>query len=143
MSLNDTSINSEKKFPIFHNSGQQCSQVIIQTYSTSFASAVGLLHKDLRQSIYIIYGFVRIADEIVDTFHEYNKKMLPRNLRNKPIMITVLEYNIDLKLIEDFFKSMEMDLGICNYDGERYKEYIYVSSEVVGLKCLYVFCKGR
>ena len=144
---------------LFHNVSQQCSQITTKTYSTSFASAIHLLHKDIRRPIYNIYGFVRFADEIVDTFHEHDKENLlkqfkeetyraiRRRLSLNPILhslqITVNEYNIDLNLIEDFFKSMEMDLSIQKYNADKYKDYIYGSAEVVGLMCLYVFCEGN
>lgn len=143
---------------LFHKVSQQCSQVTTETYSTSFASAIRLLHKDIRQPIYNIYGFVRFADEIVDTFHEHDKGTLLKEfkietynaIRQKislnPILhsfqMTVNEYHIDMTLIEDFFKSMEMDLSIQEYDCKNYEKYIYGSAEVVGLMCLYVFCEG-
>jgi phytoene/squalene synthetase len=118
-----------------------------------------MLHKDLRQPIYNIYGFVRLADEIVDTFHHLDKQTLladfkketyeaiERGLSLNPILHsfqrTVNQYNIDHKLIEAFFRSMEFDLSKRNYDEAGYKEYIYGSAEVVGLMCLYVFCEGN
>lgn len=117
-----------------------------------------MLHKDLRAPIHNIYGFVRFADEIVDTFHEHDKAQLlgafkketwdaiDRGISLNPILNsfqrTVNEYNIDHKLVEAFFHSMEMDLEKKSYDCEGYKEYIYGSAEVVGLMCLYVFCEG-
>jgi phytoene/squalene synthetase len=117
------------------------------------------LHYDLRRPIYNIYGFVRLADEIVDTFHEYDKQTLlaqykaetyaaiNRKLSLNPILhsfqLTVNEYQIDIELIEAFFKSMEMDLGKTQYDSDGYCEYIYGSAEVVGLMCLFVFCEGN
>ena len=143
---------------LFHKVSQQCSQATTEAYSTSFASAIRLLHKDIRQPIYNIYGFVRFADEIVDTFHGHDKenlliefkketyKAISQKISLNPILhsfqITVNEYNIDIALIEDFFKSMEMDLKILQYDCSSYKEYIYGSAEVVGLMCLYIFCEG-
>lgn len=143
---------------LFHNVSQRCSQIATETYSTSFASAIRLLHKDIRQPIYNIYGFVRFADEIVDTFHEHDKNTLLKEFKTEtynainqklslnPILhsfqITVNEYHIDRELIEDFFKSMEMDLSIQQYNSNSYKEYIYGSAEVVGLMCLYIFCEG-
>ncbi len=144
---------------LFHKVSQQCSRVTTETYSTSFASAIRLLHKDIRQPIYNIYGFVRFADEIVDTFHGHAKETLLHEFKRdtycaisqkislNPILnsfqITVNEYNIDLGLIEHFFKSMEMDLSIQEYDSDKYSAYIYGSAEVVGLMCLYVFCEGN
>jgi phytoene/squalene synthetase len=118
-----------------------------------------MLHKDLRQPVFNIYGFVRFADEIVDTFHDYDKSLLLQQFRTEtydaikrgislnPILNsfqrTVNEFNIDHKLIDAFFNSMEMDLNKKAYDCQGYKEYIYGSAEVVGLMCLYVFCEGK
>jgi phytoene/squalene synthetase len=135
-----------------------CSRITTEEYSTSFSSAIRLLHKDLRAPIYNIYGFVRFADEIVDTFHEFDKVSLleqfkretydavERKISLNPILhsfqLTVNEFNIDPHLIEAFFHSMEMDLHKRDYDKRHYQEYIYGSAEVVGLMCLYVFCEG-
>jgi phytoene/squalene synthetase len=143
---------------LFHNTSQQCSKITTETYSTSFSSAIRLLHKDLRTPIYNIYGFVRFADEIVDTFHGYDKKQLldefkietsnaiERGISLNPVLhsfqITVNEYKIDRALVDAFFKSMEWDLNKAKYDSEGYAAYIYGSAEVVGLMCLYVFCAG-
>ena len=144
---------------LFLKVSEQCSRVVTEKYSTSFCSAIRLLHKDLRAPVFNIYGFVRFADEIVDTFHDYDKKTLlaqfkqetyeaiHRGISLNPILNsfqkTVNEYNIDLDLVEAFFTSMEMDLSQTRYTCESYKEYIYGSAEVVGLMCLYVFCEGR
>lgn len=143
---------------LFHEVSQQCSKAVTEKYSTSFSSAIKLLHADLRTPIYNIYGFVRFADEIVDTFHQYKKEELltefkketyaaiDRGISLNPILhsfqITVREYNINYDLIEAFFNSMEMDLSKTAYNSNGYKEYIYGSAEVVGLMCLYVFCEG-
>jgi len=143
---------------LFHSTSQQCSKITTETYSTSFSSAIKLLHKDLRTPIYNIYGFVRFADEIVDTFHGYDKEQLlnefrietynaiERGISLNPVLhsfqITVNEYKIDLDLIDAFFTSMECDLSKAKYDAEGYAAYIYGSAEVVGLMCLYVFCEG-
>lgn len=143
---------------LFHDVSQQCSKAVTEKYSTSFSSAIQLLHPDLRTPIYNIYGFVRFADEIVDTFHQYRKEELltefrkdtyaaiERGISLNPILhsfqITVREYNISHDLIEAFFNSMEMDLSKTTYNSNGYKEYIYGSAEVVGLMCLYVFCEG-
>ncbi len=140
---------------LFHTVSQQCSKITTERYSTSFASAIKLLHADLREPVYNIYGFVRFADEIVDTFHDYDKEYLLQQFKEEtyrairsgisvnPILhsfqMTVNKYNIDHKLIDAFFRSMEMDLGKTNYDTEGYNEYIYGSAEVVGLMCLHVF----
>lgn len=144
---------------LFHTTSEKCSRVVTENYSTSFCSAIGLLHRDLQTPIFNIYGFVRFADEIVDTFHSFDKALLleefkketfdavQRGISLNPILHsfqrTVKEYKIDYKLIEAFFHSMEQDLGKQAYNQEEYKEYIYGSAEVVGLMCLYVFCEGK
>ncbi|MBS4065705.1 MAG: phytoene/squalene synthase family protein [Chitinophagaceae bacterium] len=143
---------------LFHEVSQLCSRVTTERYSTSFSSSIRLLHQDLRQPIHNIYGFVRFADEIVDTFHEHDKEELLRQFKKEtydaierrislnPILhsfqLTVNEYKIDHALIEAFFKSMEMDLDKQQYNQQTYNEYIYGSAEVVGLMCLYVFVEG-
>ena len=144
---------------LFHKVSQLCSRITTEEYSTSFASAIRLLHKDLRKPIYNIYGFVRFADEIVDTFHEYDKESLLKQFRIEtseaierkislnPILhsfqLTVNQYKISSELVEAFFNSMEMDLHKQQYDINCYKNYIYGSAEVVGLMCLCVFCDGE
>lgn len=144
---------------LFHELSQQCSKATTHMYSTSFSSAIQLLHKDLRVPIFNIYGFVRLADEIVDTFHQYNKEELlaefkretyaaiERRISLNPILhsfqLTVNKYQVSPDLIEAFFKSMEMDLRTTTFNSEGYKEYIYGSAEVVGLMCLYVFCDSN
>lgn len=143
---------------IFNSVSERCSVITTRQYSTSFSTAIRLLHKDMRQPICNIYGFVRFADEIVDTFHDFNKeellgefkaetyKAIERKISLNPILQsfqkTVNEYNIDHNLIEAFFQSMAMDLDIKKYDNTNFGEYIYGSAEVVGLMCLYVFCEG-
>ena len=143
----------------FHTVSEKCSRIVTENYSTSFSSAIRLLHRDLRAPIHNIYGFVRFADEIVDTFHEYDKAFLlqefkkatyeaiKRGISLNPILNsfqrTVNEYNIDIRLIDSFFRSMEFDLSKSAYDKDEYSEYIYGSAEVVGLMCLYVFCEGK
>jgi 15-cis-phytoene synthase len=144
---------------LFHTTSENCSKIITEKYSTSFSSAIRMLHKDLRKPVFNIYGFVRFADEIVDTFHDYDKEYLldrfkqdtydaiQRGISLNPVLNsfqrTVNEFNIDLKLVDAFFQSMQMDLNKKTYDSEGYKEYIYGSAEVVGLMCLYVFCEGK
>lgn len=144
---------------LFHKVSQCCSRITTEAYSSSFSSAIRLLHKDLRNPIYNIYGFVRFADEIVDTFHDYNKadllqqfkqetfEAIDRGISLNPILhsfqMTVNQYRIDRALVHDFFKSMEMDLNRQWYDTAGYNEYIYGSAEVVGLMCLYIFCEGN
>ncbi len=143
---------------LFHELSQQCSKATTEKYSTSFSSAIKLLHADLRTPIFNIYGFVRFADEIVDTFHQHNKELLlqefktetfaaiERGISLNPILhsfqMTVNAYDIAPELVEAFFTSMEMDLSKANYDREGYAKYIYGSAEVVGLMCLYIFCEG-
>jgi phytoene/squalene synthetase len=143
---------------LFHKVSYDCSRVVTENYSTSFSSAIQLLHKDLRVPIYNIYGFVRFADEIVDTFHQHNKidlldqfkaetfsaieKVISLNPILNSFQKTVNQFAIDHQLIHAFFKSMESDLTQNNYDRQGYEEYIYGSAEVVGLMCLYVFCEG-
>ena len=140
---------------LFHNASENCSRAVTKKYSTSFSSAIGLLHRDLRAPIFNIYGFVRLADEIVDTFHDYDKSLLlqefkkdtwdaiQRGISLNPILhsfqMTVNQYQIDLKLIDAFFHSMEMDLSKKVYNNAEYGEYIYGSAEVVGLMCLKVY----
>lgn len=137
----------------------ECSKNVTKSYSTSFASAVKMLSPSIRQDIYNIYGFVRFADEIVDSFHDYDKeklfnlfeKDLYRALENKislnPILNsfqhTVEKYNIPMELIDAFLKSMKLDLIKTEYKTtQEYQEYIYGSADVVGLMCLKVFVKG-
>ncbi|KYP16023.1 phytoene/squalene synthase family protein [Flavihumibacter sp. CACIAM 22H1] len=143
---------------LFHTVCELSSKLTTERYSTSFSSAIKLLHHDLRQPIFNIYGFVRFADEIVDTFHSYDKETLIKEFKEQtyqaidrkislnPILhsfqLTVNQYNIDHELIEAFFRSMEMDLDQKTYDHQGYLDYIYGSAEVVGLMCLYVFCEG-
>jgi 15-cis-phytoene synthase len=143
---------------LFNKVSNDCSKTITTNYSTSFSSAIKLLHPDLRKPIFNIYGFVRLADEIVDTFHTHDKEWLlqqfeeqtydaiNRGISLNPVLNsfqqTVNEFGIDLKLIDAFFKSMESDLKQNNYDRQGFEDYIYGSAEVVGLMCLYVFCEG-
>lgn len=143
---------------LFHKVSHECSRITTERYSTSFSSAIKLLHNDLRGPIYDIYGLVRFADEIVDTFHDHDKATLLADFKRQtyeaidkgislnPILQsfqrTVNRYNIDPQLIEAFFKSMEFDLDKSKYDASGYAEYIYGSAEVVGLMCLYVFLNG-
>jgi phytoene synthase len=127
-------------------------------YSSSFSSSIKLLHKDLQQPIYDIYGFVRFADEIVDTFHDYDKPALFKQFKAdtylaleqkislNPILhrfqMTYHRYKIDPALLDAFLFSMEMDLNQHAHDEASYQKYIYGSAEVVGLMCLYIFCNG-
>ncbi len=143
---------------LFEKTTLKCSKIITQTYSTSFTLGIKMLDKSIQPPIYSIYGFVRYADEIVDTFHEFDKEKLlekfeedtyqaiSQKISLNPVLhsfqIVVNKYNIDLELIKAFLHSMKMDLNLTNYDTNLYKEYIYGSAEVVGLMCLKVFCNG-
>lgn len=143
---------------LFHHVSQRCSKATAETYSTSFAAAIRLLHKDLQGPVHSIYGFVRFADEIVDTFHQWNKEDLlnrfeadtwasiSEGISLNPILHSfqhcVNHYGIDHALIRAFFHSMRMDLNRSRHEQHTYEEYIYGSAEVVGLMCLVVFCEG-
>ena len=144
---------------IFDKVSNDCSKLVIKKYSTSFYFSSSLLSKTVRQDIFNIYGFVRLADEIVDTFHDFPKKELLedfekelwRSLENKislnPILnsfqFTVNKYSIPKDLISSFLDSMKMDLEKKEYNSvEEYKKYIYGSADVVGLMCLRVFVDG-
>ncbi|MFL2666514.1 MAG: phytoene/squalene synthase family protein [Flavobacteriaceae bacterium] len=144
---------------LFDNVSEICSKAVTESYSTSFSLATKMLSTSIRQDIYNIYGFVRFADEIVDSFHNYNKEELLNNfekelkysLENKislnPILNsfqkTVHKYNIDVKLINAFLKSMRWDLNKKQYlDKSEFDEYVYGSADVVGLMCLKVFVEG-
>ena len=144
---------------LFDNVGIRTSKLVTNTYSTSFSLGIKFLDKEFHDPIYSIYGFVRFADEIVDTFHDFNKKELldefkvetyraiERGISLNPILNSfqkvINDYNVDHKLIDTFLKSMEMDLEKKEYTEEGYKEYILGSAEVVGLMCLRVFVKGN
>jgi phytoene/squalene synthetase len=144
---------------LFDKISFECSRNVTQSYSTSFSSAVKMLAPSIRQDIYNIYGFVRFADEIVDTFHEYNKEelfsifetnlelALKHKISLNPILNsfqhTVAKYNIPNELIDAFMKSMKLDLTKTEYKSQaEYNEYIFGSADVVGLMCLKVFVKG-
>lgn len=145
----------KKKFDLL---SVECSKLTTRSYSTSFALGIRFLDKELHGPIYAIYGFVRLADEIVDSFHDYNKQQLLDEFRkdcflaisNKislnPILNafqqTVSDYQIDHQLICQFLDSMEMDLERQTYDQDKYEAYILGSAEVVGLMCLHVFTGG-
>ncbi len=144
---------------LYHQTNLDCSRLITRAYSTSFSMGILAFDKKLRSPIYGIYGFVRFADEIVDTFHGFDKKGLldefkaetwkaiDRKISLNPVLDSfqqvVHAFNIDQHLIEAFLHSMEMDLSETSYNSDRYKEYIYGSAEVVGLMCLKVFCEGK
>ena len=144
---------------LFDQVSKKCSEITTKAYSTSFSFGIKALDKRLHDPIYSIYGFVRFADEIVDTFHDYNKfKLFSRFKKDtvnaiedgislNPILNSfqqvVNDYNIGWDLIETFLNSMEMDLKDQIYNEEKYKEYILGSAEVVGLMCLRVFVEGN
>lgn len=143
---------------LFDQTGLECGKLITQRYSTSFTLGIQTLDKKFHAPVYAIYGFVRYADEIVDTFHEHDKAKLLAEFRREtykaidsklslnPVLhgfqLIVNKYAIDLGLIESFFQSMAMDLDFSTYNDSRYQEYIYGSAEVVGLMCLKVFVEG-
>ncbi len=144
---------------LFDQVSHQCSKLVTESYSTSFSLATRMLSNEIRQDIYNIYGFVRFADEIVDSFHEFDKPVLFERFERalvdaledkislNPILNsfqeTVHRYNIDREYINAFMQSMRWDLSKKVYVTENdYKEYIYGSADVVGLMCLKVFVKG-
>ena len=146
-------------FQLYNQVTAETSKQTTLMYSSSFSSAIKLLNKDLRQPIYDIYGLVRYADEIVDTFHDFDKAKLlaqfkidtytaiDQGISLNPILhrfqLTFRKYNIGQDLVEAFFNSMEMDLSKQDYDAAAYQNYIYGSAEVVGLMCLHIFCDGN
>lgn len=145
---------------LFDIVSQRCSKEVTNAYSTSFSLATKMLAPSIRQDIYNIYGFVRFADEIVDTFHDYDKaslfnrfeedldRALAEKISLNPILNsfqhTFHQYRIDRSLVNSFMKSMRLDLSKSEYlTEEEYKDYIYGSADVVGLMCLKVFVKGN
>lgn len=143
---------------LYERVAHSCSELITKNYSTSFTLGIRMFHKRFRPPIYSLYGFVRFADEIVDTFHGFDKdtlinefeedtyKAIDRKISTNPVLQSfqqvVHTYQIDKELIDSFLKSMKMDLFFNTYKREKYEEYIYGSAEVVGLMCLRVFCEG-
>ncbi len=145
---------------IFDAVSKDCSRIITQTYSTSFSMATKMLANSIRQDIYNIYGFVRLADEIVDSFHDYDKEALfiqfeadlESALNNKISLNPILNsfqqtyhtYSIDKDMVDAFMNSMRQDLYKTVYHtDEEYKNYIHGSADVVGLMCLKVFVNGN
>lgn len=142
----------------FDKLSAECSRLTTLRYSTSFSLGIYFLNKELRRPIYAIYGFVRLADEIVDSFHDYDKVLLLAKFKQdcydaiaqkislNPVLNSfqkvVNEYEIEMELIDLFLKSMEMDLMPIDYTPKKYEEYILGSAQVVGLMCLHVFTKG-
>lgn len=143
---------------LFDELSYDISKYTTQKYSTSFSLGILALKPSIRPAIYAVYGYVRLADEIVDSFHGYDKEKLLKRLKAEtyealedrislnPILHsfqeTVRKYDIDIKLINQFLHSMEMDLHKIDYNSDLYKEYIYGSAEVVGLMCLQIFTEG-
>jgi phytoene/squalene synthetase len=144
---------------LFSKVAFKTSKIVTKTYSTSFSLAVSMLENEMQNAIYSIYGFVRFADEIVDTFHQNNKKHLLDKFENdlkealneglslNPVLhsfsLTIKKYNIDKDLIDAFLSSMKADLNKQNYNNQNeLNEYIYGSADVVGLMCLKVFVNG-
>ena len=143
---------------LYHKISVDASKNVTQLYSTSFSMGIKLLNKNIHDAIFSIYGFVRVADEIVDTFHDYPKsemlqefkeetyKALDRKISVNPILhafqMVVNKYSIERDLIDKFLLSMEQDLNDIQYSSVGYKEYIVGSAEVVGLMCLKVFVNG-
>ena len=148
-----------EKMDLYTKTTLECSKVITEHYSTSFTLGIKTLDKRFHLPIYAIYGFVRFADEIVDTFEGHDKKTLLNRFKSdtyvaikegislNPVLhsfqLIVNRYKIDHELIESFLHSMEMDLYYADYNQEGYEAYIYGSAEVVGLMCLRVFCEGN
>jgi len=144
---------------LFDTVSNKASKMVTRQYSTSFSLGIRFLNKNIHKPIYGIYGFVRFADEIVDTFHDFDKETLldefkrdtylsvDRKISINPILNSFQEvvnkYDIEKELIDTFLKSMEMDLGKKAYTEDDYKEYILGSAEVVGLMCLRVFTDGN
>ena len=144
---------------LFDQTALECSKLITERYSTSFTLGIKTLDRKFHFPIYAVYGFVRFADEIVDTFHDHDKKTLLDRFKHdtyqaiedgislNPVLhsfqAVVQQYNIETELIDAFLTSMEMDLYHQQYDANKYNEYIYGSAEVVGLMCLRVFCEGN
>ena len=144
---------------LFDDVSVKCSKLTTKAYSTSFSLGIYFLNNRLRNPVYSIYGFVRFADEIVDSFHGYDKKYLLQKFKTdtaeaidnrislNPVLNAfqqvVHQYNIDIELVEMFLQSMEMDLDKIAYSKEKYEQYILGSAEVVGLMCLHVFTEGN
>lgn len=146
------------KKQLFDDVSIKCSKLVTKTYSTSFSLAVKMLAPSIRNAIYSVYGFVRFADEIVDSFHGFDKEKLINEFEAdyykayadgislNPILnafqTTVKQYNIDDELVQAFLKSMKQDLYKSEYTKKEYEAYIYGSADVVGLMCLKVFVNG-
>lgn len=147
-------------FQLYHSISDATNKLITKSYSTSFSRSIIFLEPEIRRNIYNVYGFVRLADEIVDTFHDFDKTKLldeftneyktslKRGISLNPIIQAFCEtqkkYNIPQHLVDAFLKSMYMDLGdMTSLNQEEYETYIYGSAEVVGLMCLNIFLDGN
>ena len=144
---------------LFDETSIAMSRRLALNYSTSFSLGIRLLSKECRWAIFSIYGLVRVADEIVDTFHGYNKEQMLMDFKSQtyrameegistnPVLhafqLAANQYGVGKELIEPFFNSMEEDLDTSSHNAQSYSEYIYGSAEVVGLMCLKVFCNGN
>ena len=149
----------DKAVKLYNDVSANCSELITKRYSTSFSLGINTLHKSIHEHIYNIYGFVRFADEIVDTFHDLDKEKILNqfeidtfeSIKNKfstnPMLhsfqMVVNKFNIEKNHIRAFLKSMRMDLTMKSFSEQEYKDYIYGSAEVVGLMCLKVFCDNE
>ncbi len=143
---------------LYDRVSKRASKTTTQMYSTSFSLGIRFLSADIRDGVYAIYGLVRFADEIVDTFHEFDKRQLldefwadtrkavDQKISLNPILNSFQwayhKYNLEWDLVDTFFKSMEMDLDKADYDQKAFENYILGSAEVVGLMCLHVFLNG-
>jgi 15-cis-phytoene synthase len=144
---------------LFDKTSLECSKVITRSYSTSFSLGIRTLEKKYRDPVYAIYGFVRFTDEIVDTFHDYDKhdllerfeaetyRAIDEKISLNPVLhafqMVIHQYGIEMKLIDAFLRSMRMDLHKNSFSRTGYEEYIYGSAEVVGLMCLKIFTEGN
>lgn len=153
-----SSLNIHPMLSLYNQTCLECSSLITRRYSTSFSMGIRVFDKKYRAPIYAIYGFVRFADEIVDTFHDFPKKELLDKFRKdtyeaiesgislNPVLHSfqqvVNSYHIERELIDAFLDSMEMDLNMNAYEDNLYQKYIYGSAEVVGLMCLRIFVNG-
>lgn len=143
----------------YHKTTKECNAIITKKYSTSFNLGIKLMGKKYQEGIYSLYGYVRLGDEIVDSFHEHDREMLlnefeqdtynaiERRISTNPVINSFQQmfhkYDIDINLLKAYLESMRMDLNKVQYDPELYHKYIYGSAEVVGLMCLKVFCDGN
>jgi 15-cis-phytoene synthase len=144
---------------LYNDTCFECSRLITERYSTSFSQGIKAFDKRFRKPIYAIYGFVRYADEIVDTFHEHDKHQLITDFKEQafcaidqkislnPVLqsfqLVVNRYHIEKELICSFLNSMEMDIDRKTFNNGEYQSYIHGSAEVIGLMCLRVFCEGN